>query len=1030
MLAAGISRPPKTLSGELTLARLILVLSLVLSFACAALGADTDWKLVFRDDFERTEIGSDWREVEGASIVNGRMRLVGTVNARISRGFKPDIRLEFDGWALDGVPPCDMSATLCGGEDVGWGYLLGFGARWNHANHLVGPGVSFADLKPPFVIEHGKKYHCVAQKEGKQISYTVNGRKLFDVRTEDPIGGPGFDLAGVITWTGMEVDNVRVYERVAPHPDSPKILQSLPDGPLYREGRNLRIRETAAESDLQRAVQAFNDGKMFDALRLFRNMGSSLVGLLGQGYVLGDLAYVERFKNPEFERLAGEFRTASKARPDDKVLADYALLAGWFARLKMRRSSEAMVSAIRIRALGPNNNPFYYKARLYQARYTYWNGKEGGDWKTIAKAVDWMKDLKALWPENSILRQYTGEPVPWGEELTADTQRHPAWAAYLREAYARNIAIMQRFFDERQAPDGQLGGGYGDDCELMRTWMQIAAISSASEKVRAGIQRLAQGIWDNVLRDGFDKGMSDVEHSAEPSADTLPGMLLLRYGDPLWVERNMRSCKTIKETYMAIDANGYPRFRSSVYGGGEIETTVMGGGDTGYNARAMKHFIWQAWQGNTEARDWFVRWADGWRAATMSQIGSKIPGVVPPTIWYPSGSIFPPVKGATWHDEKLNYCTRGDMIVDVFLAAYYFTGDRKFLSPYTLGMYMGSRGPLPKDKHPEGSKEWQMDNMIGYSGNMPTEQCKTALYRWLTGDTVYDDFTLRYGDAVHRYRIDGDLDAYLKSFQKAAEGLRHDLELQTTEVLSTDRAALGSALSIFGAYTGAVTGMRDAATPTFAVTYDTPTTDFAALVLHSSTERVRVWLYNFDEKPMPVGLKLWRLRPGSYILNQGEQVAGEAPGIRRYAWEKPTTVKITHRADGPTVTVPPGRVWAVDLRLEQPISVPKSAPDLAIGPNDVVQSGNRISVTVHNVGSAASGPFTVRLQRKAGQTWKAVSSRNVSPLAPPRNLAPSSTAVTFSAVGGPPLRVQVIQAGGEYELCETNNAVVLSAAGP
>ncbi|MBP7937728.1 MAG: hypothetical protein KA354_24065, partial [Phycisphaerae bacterium] len=44
-----------------------------------------------------------------------------------------------------------------------------------------------------------------------------------------------------------------------------------------------------------------------------------------------------------------------------------------------------------------------------------------------------------------------------------------------------------------------------------------------------------------------------------------------------------------------------------------------GGGDSGYNGRTMKHFLWEAWRGNPEARDWFVRWADGWRDATMRE---------------------------------------------------------------------------------------------------------------------------------------------------------------------------------------------------------------------------------------------------------------------------------------------------------------------------------------------------------------------------------------------------------------------------
>ena len=1003
------------------------------------MAADSDWKVVFQDDFKRAQIGTDWTESPKSTIVNGRMHLDGLVNPIINQHFKPDVRLEFDAWALDGIPPCDISATMLVGPDITWGYLCGFGARWNHANHLMGPGVNFTDLHPSMLIEHGKKYHCIAQVEGKHISYTVNGHVLFDVKADDPIGGPGCDQIGLITWTGMDVDNVKVFERITPTPDSPKVIDSIPDGPIYRDGRTLKIRAGAETPALQSAIDTFNSGDIDGALKQFKAMGGTLPALLGQSYVLGDLAYVEKFKHPEFVKLSDDFTAAVKANPNDKVLADYALLAKWFARFEMRRNSMSTVSAIRLRTVGSKNNPFYYKSRFYQARYHYWDGMEGGNSAMRNEAVGWMQEMKDLWPENSVLRQYAGEKVLWGDNFIADTQRHPAWAAYLREAYARDIAIMQRFFIERQDDQGGLGGGYGDDCELMRTWMQISAISSASEPSRQGIQNLAQGIWDNELVDGFSKQMSDVEHSAEPSADMLPGMLFLRWGDPLWVERNMHTMKTLKETYMGIDKLGYPRFQAAIYGGGVIERTLMGGGDNGYNGRPMKHFIWSGWQGNNEAKDWFVRWGDGWRAITMSQIGDKMSGIAPPTIWYPSASISPPHNEYKWWDETKNYFNGAGMIEDVFLASYYFSHDKKFLEPVQAALDMGTQGPLPKNTKP-GSKEAQIASCLPIVGNMQTEQSKTSLYRWLTGDTAYDEYIMRFAEPTQKFRVNGDLDTYMKSFQYAAEGLRNNLEIQTTEVLSTDRAALGSPLDIFGAYTGAVTGMRDAATPTFSVTYNTPSTDFAALVMTATTDRLRVWLYNFDDKPMPVGLKLWRLKPGSYTLNQGEQLPGEQKDVYRYAWGDPTTVTVIHRAEGPTVTVPSGKVWCVDLRLKKQIDVPATAPDMAIGNNDIVETTKGINVTVHNIGNADAKPFTVELQYNDGSIgWKTILEQTVTSLPCPKNFVPSTKTLTFDNlinsdnrfassskikpydIRTENYRIVIDPQDKQYEGCETNN---------
>lgn len=1005
---------------------------LLLVTIAAILGApqvalpQSEWSVVWEDGFDRQEVGSDWHVVSGkASILDGRLFLEGGgATALVQRAFKPDVRIEFDAEADPSQPPCDLSLALGGNPDHGYSYLLAFGGQSNRVNQLLGPGVRQVDEKPPFLIEHGRKYHIIAQQEGKRLTYTVNGTKILDATSTDLACGPGFDRVGLVTWAGMLVDNVRVYERATRHPDTPAFPTKLPPTPLYREGRQLRARDGALVSpDVVDAVDAFNGGDLRGALGRFRRVSDPVLSLVGQAYVIGDLAYEEKqqfqFNKPtaDFKDLADRFARASAADPASETLAVYAQAARWLQSLVMMRSGQT--DAIRLVALGPEDNPFYYKARLYEARYHYWNGAEGGNSAIKQQACDWMAEIKKLWPENTVLKQYTGEPVPWAEELNADTSRHPAWAAYLREAYSRQVKLMERFFTQRQGPDGGLGGGYGDDCELMRTWMQIAAISSASETVRLGIERLADGIWTNECKDGFSKGIGDVEHSSEPSADMFPTMLLIRYGDPLWVERNLRSCKTIQERAMGIDKKGYPRFVSSEFGAVGANTGVRAGGDTGYHARAMKHFIWQAWWGDAEAKDWFVRWCDGWRAATVARIGNKIPGYAPPTIWYPSGDIDPP-NGARWFDKGWNYYgNMGGMVYDSLLCAYYLSRDPKFLRAFQLGMDIATYGPYTWQQYPEESEMAQRQGLA----HMPDSQ-KTALYKWLTGERVYDEYTLRHGDPAQNYRVNYDLDAYMRSFERAATGQRTNLELQTTEVLSTDRAALGSALTVFGAYTGAVMGLRDAATPTFAVTYDTPNNDFAALVTESTPKRLRVWLYSFNEKPMRVGLKLWQLLPGVYVLNQGEMIKGEQSFQHRYTWIDPRSVKVEHRAQTVYVDVPPTKVWVVDFRLDTPISVPKTAPDLALGAGDVKRIADGLQVTVHNIGNAKSAPVDVTLQVEKAGKWTTVSRARVPAIPAPAKLSPSTAFVKLVASAASlagKYRVAIDPEDKLYEICETNN---------
>jgi hypothetical protein len=1005
------------------------LLAVVFVVFAGVVGVSADqWKLVWQDNFDRSELGTDWYLVTGEVLLqSGRLLLKGAGATVVTeRTFAADVRIEFDAEADPKTQPCDLSATIAASKEFGYGYLFAFGGANNQVNQILGFGVTVVDSKPKLLIKLGRVYHIAAIKEGKRLVYTVDGEKILEASADDPVSGPGFDRVGLVTWAGMLVDNFRVYERTVPHPDTPACISHLPSVSLYRDGHFLRCSLENPGDELVKALAAFNMRNYQEALTRFRSVCDPVTSLVGQAWVLGDLGYCEKLQyrvgcaNEEFAELYRRFDAASKAFPDSEVLRAYAIATKWFSQLVMNRSG--MLAARRLVALGEENNPFYHKAKLYLARYHYWNGAEAGNETMKQQARSWMAKLLELWPENVVLRQYIGEKVPWAEDLIADTSCHPAWAAYLREAYARQLRIMERFIKERQAPDGQLGGGYGDDVELMRTWMQIACISSSSQIVRAGIAKLAEGVWTNVLRNGFAE-LGDVEHSAEPSADVIPTMLLLDYGNPLWVERNLTSCKTIHDVCMGLDEKGYPRFKSAEIGWNGANTNPRAGGDTGYHARAMKHFIWQAWWGDEDSKDWFARWCDGWLAAAMSRRQGKLRGLIPFTIWYPSGDITPP-GGASWYDSSWHYYgNMGGMIYDSFLCAYYLTQNRKFLEPFCIAMDVVTKGPLLDGSYQPGSIEWQRQQMM--SADSPQ---RTALYKWLTGENVYDEYTLRFGDPVQKYLASSDLESFLSTFKAVAESNRYNLELQTTEVLSTDRAALRGALTVFGAYTGAVTDLRDASTPTFSVTYDSPDENFAAVVTESKPTRLRILLYSFHDRPIRLGLRTWRLLPGTYVLNQGELLRGEYKFQNRYGWIEPRVVQILRRADTVWITLPPRKVWVVDLRLQTEINVPLKMPDLAISPRDVAFSQNTLTVLVHNIGSAESAQSWLSVQVKDKSKWRRVGRIPVPEIAPPKNFVPSFVRVSLTAaelIQGKTCRIILDPENEQSEVCEMNNSATV-----
>lgn len=1002
--------------------------------ASSALGADSaGWKLSFSDTFDRAEIGPDW--ITGAAeIVDGRLRFGtdGEHLALIHRHFAADVRVEFEAQALPDRAPCDLSIGLgCGktADAYEFHYLLAFGGNFNSINQIQGGRDMkwVQDWGPRRRIQPQTRHHVCATKEGTTLTLEVDGEVLLTTTDRDPLGGPGYDMVGLVTWNGMLADNVRVYERRVPHPDTPRYVTELRGLALQRGPDRMLSAPAGAGEAVLTAVSLFNAGKPRAAEEVFLSAPDMEVRAAGAAWSVGHQYYEAGAR--DFARVGDMLVELARAHSDDERLQDYGELGRRLRAFRVERfegQPSGELAAGAVLAMGEAHNPVFDQAKLLKARFLRAHAMEGGG-KGMDVPLRMFNELKALYPDNPNLRELTGEKIPWGNELIDDDSAVPRWARYLRELYARQAAVLHWWFTQRQAPDGQLGGGWGDDCEILRDWGPLAVVSTGDPAIVEGIERLCQGIWGAAIHPRFGFGSyGDAEHASEPSADTQPTMMLLRWGDPLYIERNMLAGRTIRDIYMGVDATGHYRFRSGFYGDDQVGRTPQQEGDVHYNARAMKHLQQLALWGNAEARRVYLSWVDGWLQQTMRAYPDKPASIIPQQLFFPSGTIIPP-DGTTFRDWLSTNAGdpdeppgMGSMIQGAFLAAYRLTGDRAYLEPMHRYMRWTSTGPLaPASSRPApGSPAWVLR---GQQGDTHTDT--VASFRWLTGDRTVDEYLLRFATPYQRYMATNDLEGLVQCVEAAAKAMRTNFRLMTEEQLQTDRAGLPATRETIGAYTGAIHTWRDSLMPTMAVTWEAPDTDFAALVVASTQERLRVWVYSFHDQPVRFGLRLWQLRPGEYELMHGTILAGESTNLR-YEWSEPEVLTVRRRADTCAARIPGRTAYAVDLRLLRPVQRPELLPDVGIADRDIaVAPEGPISVTVHSLGSAAIPDMDVVLEVPEGSGWRDAGRQRLGELDAP-GLDPVSRTLTFPRIQEAVFRVRVDPRDRVDELCESNNAAV------
>jgi hypothetical protein len=526
--------------------------------------------------------------------------------------------------------------------------------------------------------------------------------------------------------------------------------------------------------------------------------------------------------------------------------------------------------------------------------------ESGGVWNTpdrkrqfFAAARGFFEKYAKGFPENKIVRMYLGHPTgPY--KKYEKVPGAPQWAVYQREGLERLADIIEWWIDNRTQEDSQYGGGWGDDCEMWRWWVPVL-IGFDSPKISQAQARFSKALMDQAhMKQGYTTRMSDVEHTAEDSADAVTPMMHIDPANNLWREYALSLADFMEKLWTARNERGFLQFKSTYFTADRIDMSPQRTCDTVYHPRAVQPTLlyWQR-TGDKRLTKLFAAWMDTWVDAAARTERGKPAGIIPTAIHWPDGTVGG--LGDNWWDPRNHgeytlylYPSAMSQMTHTLLLTHHMSGQARYLAPIRsmAAIRFKYLNSPPLTQPAPGTEAWCASRLDGLSSVI-------TKYRFLTGSTEFDDFLGRETSPYMRFRLHGDLSPLVSAVRQNAEALRINFEGYTSEVRYTDRVlrfpSLFSGSEILAEPVGKIhtpnpsllysmaTGDPGGAGyfPLNAVRWLTPPRDIAALVTESASTQFSAELFSFGEKQRPMSAEFYLLDPGQYKLiittNNGEE---------------------------------------------------------------------------------------------------------------------------------------------------------------
>jgi hypothetical protein len=152
---------------------------------------------------------------------------------------------------------------------------------------------------------------------------------------------------------------------------------------------------------------------------------------------------------------------------------------------------------------------------------------------------------------------------------------------------------------------------------------------------------------------------------------------------------------------------------------------------------------------------------------------------------------------------------------------------------------------------------------------------------------------------------------------------------------------------------------RNAWAPVQFASYEGFGKGFSAMLLETGNNRLKIALCNSSENAQTGFIRVWRLDNGEYSLTEGPDDNNDNK-IDASAVKK--TAGLARHSAVP-VTLPPRKVWIVEMVQTKKLDDVRGRPDLAMSHREISFDKDRkeLSFCVHNIGSKPSGKFKAAL---------------------------------------------------------------------